>query len=147
MMTDLFLTRREMGSENSDRAAVDFQAVSGDLRTVSGRANLAQAILNRLFTRQGALEELGHPDYGSRLYQIIGEPNTRRTQVLADFYIRESLANEVRIREIVAISITPPSMRADRRNLLEIRITVRPITELADDGDLSVALSINLENG
>ena len=60
--------------------AVDLQTERGDLKLVRGRANLAQAVLNRLFTRQGALARLGHPDYGSRLYLLPGEPNNRRTR-------------------------------------------------------------------
>jgi phage baseplate assembly protein W len=145
MLTDLLLTRRALGSQNSDRGAIDLQMQRGDLSLTSGRANLAQAILNRLMTRQGELSALGHPDYGSRLYQIIGEPNTRRTQALADFYIRESLAAEERIAEIIAITIAPPSLQADRRNVLDILITVRPIAELAGDANLNLSLTLNLE--
>ena len=47
----------------------------GDVRdagAVSGRANLAQALVLRLLTRQGALTGLGHPDYGCRLTELIG---------------------------------------------------------------------------
>jgi phage baseplate assembly protein W len=127
LLTDLFLTRRSLSSLTSPRLAVDLHQPGGDLRLTRGRANLAQAILNRLFTRQGELGALGHPEYGSRLYQLIGQPNTRRTHALADLYIRESLAQEERIAEVVDITITPPSLRADQRNVLEMRITVRPI--------------------
>lgn len=162
LLTDLFLTRRALGSRSSDRAMINLASAAGDLRLTRGRANLAQAILNRLFTRRGELAGLGHPEYGSRLYQLIGEPNTRRTHALADLYIRESLAEEERIAEIVDITIAPPSLRADLRNVLELRITVRPIAveavELgaganpaalagdATDGDLlTLSLAMNLE--
>jgi len=143
LLTDLFLTRRALGSRSSDRTAIDLSSAAGDLRLTRGRANLAQAILNRLFTRQGELGALGHPQYGSRLYQLIGEPNTRRTHALADLYIRESLAEEERIAEIIDVAIAPPSLRADLRNVLEMRITVRPIgaTETGPDAGAGVATS------
>jgi len=143
LWTDLFLTRRGLSSLTSNRLAVDLQSAAGDLRLTRGRANLAQAILNRLFTRQGELAALGHPDYGSRLYQLIGEPNTRRTHALADLYIRESLAEEERIAEIIDVVIAPPSLRADLRNVLGMRITVRPIgaAETEPDAGAGVATS------
>ena len=143
MLTDLFLTRRALGSRSSDRTVIDLGSAAGDLRLTHGRANLAQAILNRLFTRQGELEALGHPQYGSRLYQLIGEPNTRRTHALADLYIRESLAEEERIAEIIDVSIAPPSLHADLRNVLQMRITVRPIgaAETEPDAGAGVATS------
>ena len=143
LLTDLFLTRRSLSSLTSNRLAVDLQSAAGDLRLTRNRANLAQAILNRLFTRQGELAALGHPDYGSRLYQLIGEPNTRRTHALADLYIRESLAEEERIAEIIDVAISPPSLRADLRNVLEMRITVRPIgaAETEPDAGAGVATS------
>ena len=143
LLTDLFLTRRALGSRSSDRTVIDLGSAAGDLRLTRGRANLAQAILNRLFTRQGELEALGHPQYGSRLYQLIGEPNTRRTHALADLYIRESLAEEERIAEIIDVSIAPPSLHADLRNVLQMRITVRPIgaAETGPDAGAGVATS------
>ena len=145
MTTDLFLTRRSLGSQSSDRFAVDLAAAGGDLRLMRGRANLAQAIVNRLLTRRGELADLGHPDYGSRLYQLIGEPNTRRTLALADLYIRESLADEERVAEVAAIRVTPPAMRVDLRNVLEISISVRPAAELAEQELLTLSLTMNLE--
>ncbi len=129
MSTDLFLTRRGFDALTSDRAGVDVVIERGDLKLVSGRANLSQAILNRLFTRQGELADLGHPEYGSRLYQLIGEPNTRRTQAVAELYIREALADEPRIAEIQAIAFEPPSMRADKRNILALTLAILPVDE------------------
>jgi phage baseplate assembly protein W len=129
MSTDLFLTNRALDAQTSDRQGVDLASERGDIKLVSGRANLAQAIINRLLTRQGELAGLGHPDYGSRLYMLVGEVNNRRTQALAQLYIREALAREPRIREVVAIAFTPASLRPDMRNLLEITIAVLPLDE------------------
>jgi phage baseplate assembly protein W len=127
MATDLQLTHRLLGEQASDRMSVDLaDDERGGLQLASGRANLAQSVLSRLLTRQGELAGLGHPNYGSRLYQLIGEPHTRRTQTLANLYIRESLAAEKGIQEIVAITFAPPSLRADKRNVLEVTIVIRP---------------------
>jgi hypothetical protein len=142
LKTDLSLTRRAFGRETSDRLSVDLQAVRGDLRQVSGRENLAQAILNRLLTRQGELSSLGHPDYGSRLYQLVGLPNNRRTQALAELYIRDSLASDSRIQEIINILISPPSRQAEKRNRLEMNIVVLPVD---NEGPLTVFMDMNLE--
>ena len=142
MATDLQLTRRGLGEQASDRMSVDLaDDERGGVQLASGRANLAQSILNRLLTRQRELAGLGHPHYGSRLYQLIGEPQTRRTQTLADLYIRESLAAEKGIREIVAITFAPPSLRADKRNVLEVTIVIRPADA---EGTLALTIAVTL---
>lgn len=129
MTTDLFITRRGFDTLTSDRTGVDVIIEHGDLKLATGHANLRQAILNRLFTRQGELTDLGHPEYGSRLYQLIGEPNTRRAQALAELYIREALAYELRIAEILLIVFEPPSMQADKRNALVLTLAILPMDE------------------
>jgi phage baseplate assembly protein W len=95
---------------------------SGDLRTLSGRQNLVQAMLHRLLTRKGELAELGHPDYGSRLHELIGEPNNDRTRDLVRLYAKECISQEPRIREIVKIRVA-----ADSRDVVLLDITILPI--------------------
>jgi phage baseplate assembly protein W len=141
MSTDLFLTRRSFDDLTSDREGIDLAIERGDIKLVGGRANLAQAIVNRLLTRRGELAGLGHPDYGSRLYLLIGEPNSRRTQAVAELYIREALASEPRIREIAAISFAPPSPRPEKRSVLEVSIAIAP-AETDDLLTVAVALPI-----
>ena len=84
-----------------------------DLRVVSGRENLAQAIVLRLLTPVGELVALGHPDYGSRLHELIGRENTETTRNLVKLYILESLAREPRLEQVsavrVAAGVTPRS--------------------------------------
>ncbi|MEM7509289.1 MAG: DUF2634 domain-containing protein [Bacteroidota bacterium] len=124
--TDLRLTNRGFDQQTSDRNAVDISIpFRTDLQTVEGRENLAQAIINRLLTRQGELSKLGHPTYGSRLYLIGGQPNNLRTQAKADFYIRECLAQESRIAEITFIEFATPD-RLDTRSTLQISIGIQP---------------------
>jgi hypothetical protein len=113
----------------------------GDLGTVDGRSNLTQAILNRFYTRQGELTVLGHPDYGSRLYLLLGEINNARTRQLAELYIRECLAQESRISEILQIAFEPPSRDLETRNVLITTISLRPIDQ---SPPLTVKIAVNL---
>ena len=92
-----------------------------DLNTVDGRENLAQAVMMRLLTPVGELASLGHPEYGSRLHELIGRENTQTTRNLIKLYILESLALEPRIADIAAVRVAPgvaPRTRVD----VELRI-------------------------
>lgn len=123
---DLQLTRRFFDREVSDRQYVDLQAsVRKDLQTVEDRNNLAQAIINRLLTRKGELTQLGHPNYGSRLYLLVGELNNIRIRGKAELYIRECLAQEKRIEEVTKINFAPPTRDLDR-NVLKTEIFIKP---------------------
>src|SRR4051812_13720116 len=54
----------------------------GDLDLATGAENISQALTLRLLVRRGELTPLGWPDYGSRLHELIGEPNVVRTRAL-----------------------------------------------------------------
>ncbi len=97
---------------------------SGDLMKSHGRLNLGQAILHRLLTRKGELAELGHPDYGSRLHELIGEPNNSRTRDLVRLYAKECIAQDPRIHEIVRLTV---AAAADNPHIVLLDITVLPI--------------------
>lgn len=127
LQTDLFLTARQPRVESSDRRFVDVRVDKGDLVLVDDRHNLTQAIHNRLFTRLGELTAVGHPDYGSRLYELIGEPHNDRTRILAAYFVRECLDNEERIQEIVDIVVEPRSLDLEKRNQISITVVVQPI--------------------
>lgn len=137
---DLLLTRRYTGGLISDRESVDIQNIQRDLGTVVGVDNLTQAIVNRLHTRQGELANLGHPDYGSRLYQLVGELNNNRTRALAELYIRECLAQESRIQEVVEVIFQAPE-RGMNRNVLKVTLSVKPVDK---ETLLTFGLSLNL---
>lgn len=115
---DLKLTRRAFDQMTSDREFVDLSAgTGGDLDTTTGRANLAQAIINRLLTRRGELAQLGHPEYGSRLHELVGELNNLRLRALAELYIRDCLAQESRIEKVRYVTFEPPDRGIDRNML------------------------------
>ena len=126
LLRDLLLTRRAFDQEVSARDYVDLTTGGkGDLATLDGRANLAQAILNRLLTRRGELTELGHAEYGSRLHELIGEPNNLRLRAMAEVYIRECLAQEPRIQTITHLVIEPPDYRV-YRDSMRVSIGIQP---------------------
>ena len=140
--TDLQLTYRSAGTMVADRQAVDLKVERGDLALVGGRRNLTQAVISRLLTRPGELEALGHPGYGCRLFTLIGEPNNQRTRARAELYIREALAMEPRIKEVVKIVFEPPSLRFDKRDKLESTLTILPQD---DSALLTIPLTVSLE--
>lgn len=99
--------------------------LGGDLDTVTEELNLGQAIVNRIRTKQGELAELGHPLYGSRLYELIGEPNNERTRGLAKLYTMESVSRDPRVREISSILIEVPK---DDPHCININVSIIPFS-------------------
>lgn len=98
----------------------------GDLEIAAGRVNLGQAIIHRLLTRRGELNDLGHPDYGSRLHELIGEPNNSRTRELVQLFTKECISQESRVGEIIDVTATAHPSNPHAVNL---NITVRAIKD------------------
>jgi phage baseplate assembly protein W len=107
-----------------DELGVDLAAAKGDFETVSDEHNLVQAIIHRLTTEEGELYDIGHADYGSRLHELVGEPNNARTREMLKNLVNECLAEEPRILEVTDIKVTPNQYDLNR---LDIEITVRPV--------------------
>jgi len=97
-----------------------------DFGTVTGRDNLGQALTVRLLTPKGELTALGHPDYGSRLHEVIGATNTASTRNLAKLFVIEALKQERRVEKVVRVDVTPHPVN---RFLILIAIEVRPVGE------------------
>lgn len=95
-----------------------------DLSLAADLDNLRQAIEIRLLTPTGELTALGHADYGSRLPDLIGTPNTETARNLAKLYVIEALKQERRIAKIVAVNVTTVP---GERQLLRIFVQVLPI--------------------
>jgi len=115
--SDLKIADEELGSDLT-------LSPNGDLEIVKEEYNLGQAIINRLRTRLGELADLGHPNYGSRLYELVGEPNNERTRELAKAYIREGIMRDPRVKEIINISVKP---NKDDKRRIDMEITLLPI--------------------
>lgn len=146
--SDLRLARRQTGWLTAQRQTADLATDRQDLQAVKGLDNLAQAIINRLHTRLGELAELGHPNYGSRLQELVGEPNNARTRAFAELYIRESLAQEPRIQEVIAVVFEPSNRHPLTRHRLALQVSVLPMTTSSTEPEaLTIALSIAGEGG
>jgi phage baseplate assembly protein W len=94
---------------------------TGDLEAIADELNLGQAIGHRLLTNIGELFDTGHSTYGSRLYELVGEPNNETTRERARAIVREALQQEPRIKEIFNILVTT---RKGSRDVIDIDITV-----------------------
>ncbi len=138
-MSDLALKRKTLRTVFSDRMSIDIGDMRGDLSLRDGLDNVAQAIQNRLLTRKGEMEKLGHTDYGSELYRLIGEPKTWKSKARAEMYIREALNNEKRVEEILEIQFPEPNTK-EGRYILDIEIQVKVLNY---DEQLTISLSIN----
>ena len=111
-----------------------------DLTVSSDLDNLRQAIEIRLLTPKGELAALGHADYGSRLPDLIGQPNTETNRNLAKLYVIEALKQERRIEKIVAVEVTPAP---GQRQLIKIFLQVKAIglQSVIDLGPFTIDLS------
>ena len=86
---DLRLAAREVRGANLD-----------DLALIEGADNAVQAVIHRIKTMKGELAELGHPEYGSRHHELIGQPNSEHNRNLVKLFILQALAHEPRIERI-----------------------------------------------
>ena len=113
--------------EDADLATVR-PGVKRDLAVASGIDNFTQAVANRLKTRQGELASLGHPTYGSRHHELIGEPNVPRVRNLIKLYILQALRDEPRIERVLRADVLaehdPP--RDSVRIELQVQVTGAP---------------------
>jgi len=98
-----------------------------DLALAAGNDNIAQALALRLRVRKGELGSLGWSDYGSRLHELLGEPNNTRTHVKLMAFARAALEQDPRVLEVSAIEAKVlPGERDVVRLLLEIILIDAP---------------------
>jgi len=109
-----------------------------DLAAISGRENLAQALILRLLSHQGALAPLGHPDYGTRLVELVGRLNNDTTRNLARLYTMEGIAQEQRVTKLLDLTVDTFDGQPDT---IRIGFSVLPLN---DDQPLALSLEINL---
>lgn len=110
-----------------------------DLTTVEGIDALTQAIANRLKTRKGELAPLGHPDYGSRHHELMGEPNVERTRALIKLYVLQALAQEPRIERV--LNATVKAEHQPPRDVVRIELSVQ-VTDHPSPLNLVVPFSL-----
>lgn len=111
-----------------DAALTDRVPRRRDLQTVSGLDAADQLLANRLKTQRGELAALGHPDYGSRHHELIGEPNVERTRNLIKLHVLDALSREPRVQKVLSCRVFAPDdpPRSDVRIVLEVRLIDEP---------------------
>ena len=113
----------------------------GEIRAaggVAGRASLSRALVLRLLTRKGALTGLGHPDYGCRLLELIGELNNEATRNLARLFTIQAIQQEARVKTLLELAVATV---ADQPDTIRISFSVLPV----DDNDpLALTLEVML---
>ncbi len=130
LLTDIGLTLRRSELRPVYTVAMERRRVPDrpgrlvDVGGVVGRENLGQAIILRLLTPRGELSELAHPEYGSRLHELIGRQNTETTRNLVKLFILESLQAEARIEEVLEVSVEPT---LGRRDSVSVLLRVKPV--------------------
>jgi phage baseplate assembly protein W len=112
-----------------------------DLETLAGVDNLKQALLLRFLTPAGDLAPLGHPTYGCRLHELIGELNTQTTRNRAKLYVLQALGEEPRVKQVLGVQVTP---NRARREQIDIQVQL-----VAIDGQtvLNLVFPFLLEGG
>jgi phage baseplate assembly protein W len=98
------LTKQDDRHRGSD-LRTRLEAGQIDLETVDGVENLQQALLLRFITHTGELSVLGHADYGSRLFELIGELNNDTNRSIAKLYTLEALEAEPRVKEVLSVDV------------------------------------------
>lgn len=97
---------------------------SGDIARAVGNDNIVQALTMRLKVRQGELALLGWPDFGSRLHELIGEPDLPRTRLRAQVFARNAVEADPRVLKVDAVDIV---RIPGERQLLRLAMAVRLI--------------------
>lgn len=73
-------------------------STDGDLAVVSGRANLRQALQNRIRTALGEL--LFHLTYGCGVHRLKGLANGPGAAILAGRYVRDAMLSDPRVEKV-----------------------------------------------
>lgn len=112
-----------------------------DLATLSGGDNLVQALLLRFLTPLGEMTELGHPEYGSRLFELIGELNSQTNRNRAKLFTLQALQAEPRVKKVVSVQVTQ-----SRRDRAQMDIAVS-LLAIDSDTPINLVFPFFLERG
>lgn len=124
--------QRDLQVVFTSEGMVDLAVGPTDLQVTSGADNLAQALTLRLIVHRGELQALGHPSYGSRIAELIGEPMDRENLGLLRRYVRKTLLSDPRVEEVLRLDL---HLRSS--GVVEVEAVVKPVA--ADPLTLKVA--------
>jgi phage baseplate assembly protein W len=97
-----------------------------DIAVVDGLRAAAQLFVNRLKTHRGELAPLGHPEYGSRHHELVGQPNVERTRALVKLHVLECLSHEPRVARVSRCDVKPGSRRDEVRVEIDVEVAGEP---------------------
>jgi phage baseplate assembly protein W len=127
---DLLLASRAGGYD----LVPDYQ---GDIALTQSTDNISQALTLRILVRRGELARLGWPDFGSRVHELIGEPNNLRTRTRLMAFARNAIERDPRVVEITSIKADPTE-----RSLVRLEMDIQLISE---PSPLNLVVDIDLE--
>ena len=112
---------------------------AGDLELAQGNDNIVQALILRLKVRKGELAPLGWPNYGSRLHEMIGQPNNARTHVILMAHARSAIEQDPRVAEVEEVHT---QVLAGERSVVRIIMEILLINE---PHPINLVFPVNLE--
>jgi phage baseplate assembly protein W len=122
--TDLLLRQY---AEGLDLGQQQEGTPGGDLALARGNDNIIQALTLRLRVRKGELAPLGWPDYGSRLHELIGEPNVSRTHLKIQAFARQAIEADPRVLKVESVkTVNLPGERDTVRLMMDIQLIDSP---------------------
>lgn len=106
-----------------------------------GLENLAQAVILRLLTPRGELADLGHPEYGSRVHELIGQENNTTKRNLLKLFILEALKLEPRVEKVAELKVEPSP---GARSTVDVLLRVKPVgaATLVTIGPFAIELAV-----
>jgi phage baseplate assembly protein W len=141
LLNNLDLTKSSRDRPNDLFTRVRVETNQNDLDIHSDVDNLIQALLLRFLTPVGEMTLLGHPDYGSRLHELIGELNSETNRNRAKLFTLQALQAEPRVKEVRSVDVT--QNRAEPTQM-DIRISLLPVDS---DTLLNLVFPFFLERG
>lgn len=91
---------------------------TGDMSLVEGLANAKQSIRNQILTEKGFYPSVD-TDYGSEVYEVLGEDIEEPTLEALKIYIQNTLLDNPRVKEILDIN---PYWTIDRQLIVMIKV-------------------------
>ena len=98
---------------------------TGDMLLVEGLNNAKQSIRNQLLTLKGFYPSMD-TDYGSEIYEVLGEDIEESTVEALKVYIRNTLLDNPRVKEIVEIN---PYLTVNKELVVMIKVELVNGTE------------------
>jgi phage baseplate assembly protein W len=110
--------------EDGDLVQTYLPTPTRDLEVTEGFEGLVQGLVNRLKTRKGELADLGHPEYGSRHHELIGEPNVDRVRALIKLFVLQALRDEPRIERVLDCKVRAEHEPPRETVRIELRLKI-----------------------